>query len=88
MTMPTQAETRLQVIARVERTAINAFMQLALKLNEATFRPLFLRLHDWAAIEAGSKQLRNDRLTILFRIMDRLLSQLKVINSRSLTING
>lgn len=64
----------------IENTAISAYMQMVLKLNEGTFRPLFLRLFDWAVVD-----LVNDpdgamhRKITLFRIMDRMLSQLKTI---------
>ncbi|KAL0575096.1 snoRNA-binding rRNA-processing protein utp10 [Marasmius crinis-equi] len=34
--------------------AISAFVELVVKLNEATFRPLFRRLHDWALVEGNN----------------------------------
>ncbi|KAF5351352.1 hypothetical protein D9758_008071 [Tetrapyrgos nigripes] len=33
-----------------ETRAIDAFVELVVKLNEATFRPIFRRLHDWAFV--------------------------------------
>lgn len=64
----------------IEKAAVGAFMQLVLKLNEATFRPLFMRLVDWttpgdleeARVSEAARQLT------FFKILDRLLLQLKV----------
>jgi hypothetical protein len=47
-------------------------MQLVLKLNEASFRPLFMRLVDWTAVENSTR-----RLTF-YKVLDRMLVQLKV----------
>lgn len=38
-------------IASVEDSAVGSFLELVTKLNEATFRPLFVRLYDWAVID-------------------------------------
>ncbi len=35
----------------IEESAIGFFLELVTKLNEATFKPLFIRLYDWAVIE-------------------------------------
>lgn len=68
-------------------------MQLALKLNEATFRPLFMRLVDWTSPESPGISQRARELTF-FKIMDRMLVQLKVslspevfVTSESLTLD-
>ena len=61
-------------------------MQFILKLNETTFKPLFLRTYDWAVIdlaeenEDGSKHTAalSARRTVLYKLVDRLLVQLKV----------
>jgi U3 small nucleolar RNA-associated protein 10 len=39
------------VVDRVEESAIGSFLELVTKLNEATFKPLFTRLYDWAVID-------------------------------------
>lgn len=36
---------------RVEESAIGSFLELVTKLNEASFKPLFTRLYDWAVID-------------------------------------
>jgi U3 small nucleolar RNA-associated protein 10 len=41
----------LQEIYSVEAKSISAFMEVVVKLSEATFRPLFVRVYDWAAVE-------------------------------------
>lgn len=38
-------------IGEVENSAIGSFLELVTKLNEATFKPLFIRLYDWAVID-------------------------------------
>ena len=38
-------------IDAVEASAIGSFLELVTKLNEATFKPLFIRLYDWAVID-------------------------------------
>lgn len=61
---------------------LGAFTQFILKLNEQTFRPLFLRTYDWAVIdlidEKDAVVALTARKTVLYKIVDRLLSQLKV----------
>lgn len=43
------------MMGKAEFEAISAFLQLVVKLNEATFRPLFRRLFDWAFVNGASK---------------------------------
>ena len=53
---------------------------MVLKLNEGTFRPLFLRLFDWAVVNLNNDTTgANSRKITLFRIVDRMLNQLKSI---------
>lgn len=80
-----------QDITSIEENALGAFVQFILKLNETTFKPLFLRTYDWAVIDladeddASSKYSADltARRTVLFKIVDRLLVQLKVCSPRS-----
>lgn len=58
-------------------------MQFILKLNEQTFRPLFLRTYDWAVIDLAtdaedSHEALTARRIVLYKLIDRLLTQLKV----------
>ncbi|BGP43235.1 snoRNA-binding rRNA-processing protein utp10 [Rhodotorula kratochvilovae] len=74
-------------VVAIEDHALGAFVQFILKLNEQTFRPLFLRAYDWAVIdltEAGDDSAIAAeglvaRRTVLYKIVDRLLGQLKSI---------
>lgn len=70
----------------VEDHALGAFVQFILKLNEQTFRPLFLRTYDWAVIDLAEGDDGSDsseglvaRRTVLYKIVDRLLGQLRSI---------
>ena len=71
-----------QDIAQIEENALGAFVQFILKLNEQTFRPLFLRTYDWAVIDlADEKDAASGlaaRRTVLYKLVDKLLVQLKV----------
>lgn len=69
----------LEAVQEVEAAATVCFMQMVLKLNESTFRPLFLRLYDWAVIDMAAEESGAiARKTTLFRVVERMLSQLKV----------
>lgn len=39
------------MVNRIEESAIGSFLELVTKLNEGTFKPLFIRLYDWAVID-------------------------------------
>lgn len=74
----------LEDVTAVEDNALGAFVQFILKLNEQIFRPLFLRTYDWAIIdlaESGDSDLESlaARKTVLFKVVDRLIGQLKSI---------
>jgi U3 small nucleolar RNA-associated protein 10 len=38
-------------INEIEESAIGSFLELVIKMNESTFKPLFIRLYDWAVID-------------------------------------
>lgn len=73
----------------IEDNALGAFVQFILKLNEHMFRPLFLRTYDWAVIDlaeagdAASAGVADEglvaRRTVLYKVVDRLLGQLRSI---------
>ncbi|KAI5481102.1 U3 small nucleolar RNA-associated protein 10 [Pseudohyphozyma bogoriensis] len=73
----------LDDVEDIEENALGAFVQFILKLNEQTFRPLFLRTYDWAVIdlaeESDAKITSPARRTVLYKLVDRLLVQLKSI---------
>lgn len=77
----------------IEAIAIGVFMQLVLKLNESAFRPLFLRIHDWAALdlvdddedERQSGKVWDHglcaRRLVLYKVTNALLDRLKELVS-------
>lgn len=71
-----------QDISKIEDVAVDVFLKLVMKLNESSFRPLFLRLCDWALLDLedeGARQARNDiqcRQVVLYKTINALLSQL------------
>ncbi|BGP19830.1 hypothetical protein JCM10213_003139 [Rhodosporidiobolus nylandii] len=80
------AELDREDVAGVEDHALGAFTQFILKLNEQIFRPLFLRAYDWAVIDLAESEdggATNEgltaRRTVLYKLVDRLLGQLKSI---------
>ncbi|KAK4702660.1 U3 small nucleolar RNA-associated protein 10, partial [Phenoliferia sp. Uapishka_3] len=73
----------LDDISQIEENALGAFVQFILKLNEQTFRPLFLRTYDWAVIDLADEEnsitALAARRTVLYKLLDKLLVQLKSI---------
>ncbi|CED85640.1 Uncharacterized conserved protein [Phaffia rhodozyma] len=70
----------------VEVQVINAFLEVVVKLSEASFRPLFVRIYDWAVVELVGDEatgLKDEhvtaRRTTLFSIMFHLLRKFKSI---------
>ena len=71
-----------EVIDRVENSAIASFLELVTKLSESAFKPLFIRLYDWAVIDlAEGKTIDDERLVerqmVLLHVMKGLLSKFK-----------
>ncbi|ORY85937.1 U3 small nucleolar RNA-associated protein 10 [Leucosporidium creatinivorum] len=73
----------LEDIGEIEENGLGAFVQFILKLNEQTFRPLFLRTYDWAVIDLADEEDAVAALTarrvVLYKLVDRLLTQLRAI---------
>lgn len=42
-----------QTMSQSEKDVIIAFLELTVKLNEASFKPLFRRLYDWAFVNGS-----------------------------------
>ncbi|KAJ3102725.1 HEAT repeat-containing protein 1 [Phlyctochytrium planicorne] len=66
------------VVGKVEVSAISAFQQLVLKLNERLFRPTFLNLKGWCE-DRRIQQGVEHRQATFYRVMDSLMSKLKSI---------
>jgi U3 small nucleolar RNA-associated protein 10 len=52
-------------VTTVEVKAISAFMEVVVKLDEATFRPLFVRVYDWAAVALADEATREWQASIM-----------------------
>ncbi|WFD29976.1 snoRNA-binding rRNA-processing protein utp10 [Malassezia sp. CBS 17886] len=68
-------------LSSVVERSIHAFVALALRLSESQFRPLFLRMYDWAAVdllEGGADDADRiaARTLVLYSLMNTLLAQL------------
>jgi U3 small nucleolar RNA-associated protein 10 len=76
-------------IEQVESRSVGVFIRLVFRLSEAVFRPLFLRLCDWALVDlADEESEENDsdqdesraqiraRQVILFKVLNALLQEL------------
>lgn len=69
----------------VEDKAVSVFLRLVLKLNEASFRPLFLRFCDWAMLDMADEREEEEtgdsneiiaRKVVLFKVINALLGEL------------
>ncbi|XP_029184672.2 HEAT repeat-containing protein 1-like isoform X2 [Acropora millepora] len=61
------------LIDKTEGKVIEAFMCLVIKLSEASFRPMFFRLIDWATRPVSPKA----RLLVFYRLCDSVAEKLK-----------
>lgn len=62
----------------VEDSIITAFLDLVMKLNETLFKPLFLKVVDWATNELSDEQ-TSKRVLFFYKLTDALLEKLKSI---------
>ncbi|KAL0083069.1 hypothetical protein J3Q64DRAFT_1850250 [Phycomyces blakesleeanus] len=73
-----------EAINEIESAVISAFLDLVMKLNETLFKPLFLKVVDWATVELavdGSTESVDAKKRVLFfyKLLDSLLDKLKSI---------
>ncbi|CAH1776175.1 unnamed protein product [Owenia fusiformis] len=59
----------------VEASASEAVMSLVMKLSEASFRPMFFKLYDWATRNDAS----TERLLTFYRLVDRFADGMKAL---------
>ncbi|XP_014226389.1 HEAT repeat-containing protein 1 [Trichogramma pretiosum] len=71
--MDVDGEVTLADVTCVEKSASQAVVALVLKLSEATFRPLYYRLYDWAARNPQFKQ----RNITFYRLSANIAESLK-----------
>ncbi|GAA97249.1 uncharacterized protein L969DRAFT_91903 [Mixia osmundae IAM 14324] len=62
-----------------QHAAVGAFVQMVLKLSETTFRPIFMRLYDWAAVDLEPGKAYTNRNATFFEITSALVKNLKSI---------
>lgn len=63
-----ESELATEDVVIVEESASKALVALVLKLSEATFRPLYYKLYDWAARNSQYKQ----RSITFYRFVDKI----------------
>ncbi|BEI90452.1 uncharacterized protein CcaverHIS019_0305220 [Cutaneotrichosporon cavernicola] len=74
------AKLELATVDRVETSAINSFLELVTKLSDAAFKPLFVRLYDWAVVDLSAGVADAHviaRRIILLHVMDGLLDRFR-----------
>ena len=70
------------VTDELENATISVFLDLVMKLNETLFKPLFLKVVDWALIElaeAKADEGYEKRVIFFYKLVDSLLGRLKSI---------
>ncbi|TXT12979.1 hypothetical protein VHUM_01380 [Vanrija humicola] len=74
------ARMAFEAVDAAETSAINSFLELVIKLSEAAFKPLFVRLYDWAVVDLSAPASDAHvvaRRKILLRVMDGLLGKFR-----------
>lgn len=70
------------VTDELEDATISVFLDLVMKLNETLFKPLFLKVVDWALMElaeAKAEEGYEQRVIFFYKLVDSLLGRLKSI---------
>ncbi|XP_070562669.1 HEAT repeat-containing protein 1-like [Ptychodera flava] len=67
------AQASFEEVSSIEGDVIQAFLALVIKSSEATFKPLFFKLYDWATHTDTAK----DRLLTFYRLTDNIADRLK-----------
>ncbi|KAI9138419.1 hypothetical protein BKA69DRAFT_774326 [Paraphysoderma sedebokerense] len=74
----------VEEIDEVEKSLLDAFVEMVFKLNENLFKPLFMKTVDWATVELTTREDTSStdvtcRLSVFYRLVDSLLANLKSI---------
>eukprot|EP00762_Andalucia_godoyi_P003088 ANDGO_01012.mRNA.1 Uncharacterized protein At3g06530 len=64
---------------KVEDDAFGAFLTYVLKLNEATFRPLFARVMEWATASQKEGSVVFQKTVVFFRFFGKFVQRFKII---------
>ena len=83
---PTEDSYTISEIADVEHTVDQCAIAMIYKLNDAAFRPLFLRMSDWAKSTKSKSEQRSTNLkqTAWYTFLLQFFDSLKVSHSREL----
>ncbi|KAK9825496.1 hypothetical protein WJX74_001182 [Apatococcus lobatus] len=74
-----QQPAAVQDIGHIEQKAAQAFVSATLKLSEARFKPLFLRLLEWTSSKSQSDGPSQERQTALFCVVIALTRRLRAV---------
>lgn len=69
-------------VNEIEESIISVFLSLVMKLNETLFKPLYLKIVDWATVELSSSDAedkKKKRVLFFYKLTDALLERLKSI---------
>ncbi|XP_072026252.1 HEAT repeat-containing protein 1-like [Amphiura filiformis] len=66
-------EMLLEEVGQIESCVINSLVSMVMKLSEATFRPMYLKLYDWASRGSSNKE----RLLTFYHLSDCIVDRLK-----------
>ncbi|KAI9298803.1 hypothetical protein K502DRAFT_298907 [Neoconidiobolus thromboides FSU 785] len=66
-------------ILKIEEIILQGFLLLVMKLRDDMFKPIFLKLGEWACIELSNTSHGNSRLITFYHLISLLLSNLKHI---------
>ena len=72
-----QSKISYKKIISVEECMISSFITFVLKLNEVLFKPLFLKLREWAMID--TQPYAANRKAFFYHIIDRLSHSLHIV---------
>ena len=68
-----------RTLERIEKRIISVFLKVVLKLNDSTFRPLFVRLRDWALSETTNADTLLGRRLVFFNFFSQFIGTFKTI---------
>lgn len=64
----------------IEKHSISAYLSFIMKLNETIFKPLFIKMIEWAQINSINKEnyLISSRTIFFYQLIDAIVDKLKV----------
>lgn len=77
-----RALSTLPSVSKVETAVVNAVVSLVMKLSETTFKPLFVRILEWAESETETKDgsfvsQSVDRNIVFYKLVNQLVLKLR-----------